>query len=99
MRGELLRQLEMPATDRLAATFLEFDVDAGVRALSAYDRWLGMLGDDAVRAELASLTREEGDRSRAFRTARRHADELQNGLLALLFETPLLPLVREYGIF
>jgi hypothetical protein len=99
IRGELLRQFEMPATDRLAEVFLEFDPDAGVRAMSAYDRWLGMLGDDDLRAELSSLTRDEGDRNRAFRTARRDADDLQNGLLALLFETPLLPLVREYGIF
>lgn len=96
---ELLRQFDRPASDRLAEVFLEYDVDAGVRALSAYDRWLGMLDDDDVRAELAALTRDEGDRNRAFRTARRHADELQNGLLALLFETPLLPLVREYGVF
>lgn len=99
IRGHLLDQLAAPATDRLAAVFLEFDVDAGVRALGAYDRWLGMLGDDEIRAELASLTREEGERNRAFLAARRHAHELQNGLLALLFETPLLPLVREYGIF
>jgi predicted nucleotidyltransferase len=99
IRGELLRQLDRPATDRLAEVFLEFDPDAGVRALSAYDRWLGMLGDDDVRTELEALTREEGDRNRAFRTARRHADDLQNGLLALLFETPLLRLVREYGVF
>jgi hypothetical protein len=99
IRGELIRQLDQPATDRLAEVFLEFDPDAGVRALSAYDRWLAMLGDDDVRAELSSLTRDEGQRNRSFRTARRHADELQNGLLALLFETPLLPLVREYGVF
>jgi len=96
---ELRRQLDQPATDRLAEVFLEFDPDAGVRALAAYDRWLGMLADDEIRTELAGLTREEGDTNRAFRTARRHADELQNGLLAVLFEGPLLPLVREYGIF
>ena len=35
--------------------------------MGAYDRWLGMLGDDDVRAELSSLTRDEGDRNRAFR--------------------------------
>jgi predicted nucleotidyltransferase len=99
IRGELLRQFELPATDRIAEVFLEFDPDAGVRALAAYDRWIGMLADADVRAGLAALSRDEGDRDRAFRTARRHADELQNGLLALLFETPLLPLVREYGIF
>jgi hypothetical protein len=96
---ELRRQLDQPATDRLAEIFLEFDVDAGVRAMAAYDRWIGMLADDDIRAELATMTREEGDANRAFRTARRYSDEVQNGLLALLFETPLLPLVREYGIF
>lgn len=96
---ELRRQLDQPATDRLAEVFLEFDVDAGVRALAAYDRWVGMLADDEIRAELATLSREEGDRNRSFRTARRYSDDVQNGLLALLFETPLLPLVREYGIF
>jgi predicted nucleotidyltransferase len=96
---ELRRQLDQPATDRLAEVFLEFDVDAGVRAMSAYDRWIGMLGDDAIRAELAGLTRDEGDANRSFRAARRLSDDVQNGLLALLFETPLLPLVREYGVF
>ncbi len=98
VRGELLRAFALPATDRLAEAFLEFDVDAGVRALAAYDRWVGMLDDDETRAELAALTRDEGERNRAFRQARRHSDDLQNGLLALLFESPLLPLVREYGV-
>src|SRR5690606_13903597 len=70
---ELRRRLDQPATDRLAEVFLEFDVDSGVRALSAYDRWIGMLDDDEIRAELATLTREQGDANRAFRTARRHA--------------------------
>jgi hypothetical protein len=97
--AELRRQLDQPATDRLAEVFLEFDVDAGVRALSAYDHWVGMLADDDIRAELSDLSREAGDANRAFRTARRYAGDLHNGLLALLFETPLLPLVREYGIF
>lgn len=31
--------------------------------------------------------------------ARRRSDELEQGLLALLFETPLEKLVREYAIF
>jgi hypothetical protein len=30
---------------------------------------------------------------------RRHATELHRGLLVLLFDTPLLPHVREHGIF
>ena len=50
-RAYLAAQLAAPATDRLAAAFLDCGVrDAGVRALSAYDRWLGVLDDpDAPR--------------------------------------------------
>jgi hypothetical protein len=37
--------------------------------------------------------------SQTFVDVRRLAADLQNGLLALLFETPLAPAVREYAIF
>jgi hypothetical protein len=98
--GFLRAQLAAPATDRLAHAFRSYAAeDAGVRALGAYDRWLGLLADAAVRAELEELTREDAERSTALREARRLGDELQAGLLALLFDTPLRALVREYGLF
>ena len=99
-RAYLAAQLAAPATDRLAAAFLDCDArDAGVRALSAYDRWLGVLDDPQRRAELESLTKETAHTSPVFRDVRRHATELHRGLLVLLFDTPLLPHVREHGIF
>jgi hypothetical protein len=92
--------LEMPSIDRIASTFLELDAaDAGIRAVGAYDRFLGMLGDSAIREELEQLSRSEAQHSDAFQEGRRLGDELEQGLLALLFETRLEPLVREYGIF
>jgi hypothetical protein len=91
---------EMPSVDRIAWAFLELGaVDAGVRSISAYDRFLGMLGDRAIREELEQLPRREALGSTAFLEGRRLGDELEQGLLALLFETRLEPLVREYGIF
>ena len=99
-REFLAAQLAAPATDRLAAAFLDCDArDAGVRALSAYDRWLGVLDDPERRGELESLTKETAHESPVFRDVRRHATELHRGLLVLLFDTPLLPHVREHGIF
>jgi hypothetical protein len=99
-RAYLADQLAAPATDRLAAAFLDCDArDAGVRALSAYDRWLGVLDDPVRRAELESLSKETAHTSPVFRDVRRHATELHRGLLVLLFDTPLLPHVREHGIF
>ncbi|HET6509361.1 MAG TPA: nucleotidyltransferase domain-containing protein [Baekduia sp.] len=96
----LARQLALPATDRVADAFLAAGQhDAGVRCLGAYDRWTGMLGDPAVRDELSALDRETASASPTFREVRRLAAELQNGLLALLFETPLAPAFREYAIF
>jgi hypothetical protein len=100
MRPFLVSRLALPPTDRLAAAFLDCDVpDAGVRALGAYDRWIEMLCDEAVRAELNAIPRSDVDTSLAYQEGRRLAEELEQGLLALLFETPLASLVREYGIF
>jgi predicted nucleotidyltransferase len=99
-REYLAAQLAAPATDRLAAAFLDCGArDAGVRALSAYDRWLATLDDEERRGELESLTKETADTSPVFREVRRHAAELERGLLVLLFDTELLPHVREHGIF
>src|SRR5215207_1409668 len=99
-RAYLAAQLAAPATDRLAAAFLDCGArDAGVRALSAYDRWLGVLDDEARRGELEGLTKETAPASPVFRDVRRHAAELERGLLVLLFDTELLPHVREHGIF
>jgi hypothetical protein len=100
MRDVLVAQLRAPATDRLAAAFAAYDLlDTGGRALGAYDRWLGMLDDDVTRAELAAVRRETADASEAYADVRRAGRELESGLLALLFETPLVVLVREYGVF
>jgi len=100
VRPFLVDQLARPATDRLADAFLATGlVDAGVRCLAAYDRWLGLLGDAAVREELAALDRRSARGSATFVDVRRLASDLQNGLLALLFETRLAPAVRVYAIF
>jgi hypothetical protein len=99
-REYLAAQLAAPATDRLAAAFLDVGArDAGVRALSAYDRWLAVLDDEPRRAELEQLTKDRAHESAVFRDVRRHAAELERGLLVLLFDTELLPQVREHGIF
>ena len=99
-REFLAAQLAAPATDRLAAAFLDCGAhDAGVRALNAYDRWLAVLDDDERRGELERLTRDDAPASDVFREVRRHAGELERGLLVLLFDTELGPHVREHGIF
>jgi hypothetical protein len=100
VRPFLCEQLALPATDRVAGAFLAAGLlDAGVRCLGAYDRWTGMVADAAVREELAGLDRATAMSSATFVEVRRLAAELQNGLLALLFETSLAPAVREYAIF
>ena len=100
IRPFLRDQLATPVTDRVADAFLsEAMADVGARTLSAYDEWLALLGDRQSRAELESLTRENAKSSSTYRLARRLADDLEQGLLALLFESSLRPVVRDYGIF
>lgn len=96
----LAEMLQRPSIDRIAWAFLELDAaDAGVRAIGAYDRFVGMLGDSDERKELERVSRDEAGESNAFKEGKRLGADFQQGLLALLFETRLEPLVREYGIF
>lgn len=97
----LLAQLLQPPTDRIASAFLQYDaVDAGVRTLGAYDRFLALLDDPARRAALEGLTRERAREDETFQECRRLGREIQQGLSALLFERePLRRLVRQYGVF
>jgi hypothetical protein len=100
MPAFLGRQLACPPTDRLAAAFIQQDaVPEGVRALGAYDRWIGLSQHPEVRAELATLGEFNRDESELFAQIREIGDELQRGLLALLYETGLSPLTRQYGLF
>jgi hypothetical protein len=100
MPSFLSRQLTAPPTDRLAAAFMREDAVAeGARALRAYDRWIGLLGDASTRAELAALREADRESSPLFAQVREIGDELQRGLLTLLYETRLSPLTRWYGLF
>jgi hypothetical protein len=86
--------------DRIAWAFLELGaVDAGVRAMGAYDRFLGILDDSDARKELEHMPRDQASKSAVFQTGKRLGADFEQGLLALLFETRLEPMVREYGIF
>lgn len=96
----LEREFEAPSIDRVARAFLDLDaVDPGVRAVRAYDAFIGLLNDPEARGELERLSRDEAMGSDVFKQGKRLVKDFQQGLLALLFETPLEPLVREYGIF
>lgn len=101
MLDALAAEFAAPATDRVAAAFLRYEaIDLGVRVLAAYDRVLALLDDPDVRAHLATLTDDDAPRSAAFAELRRLADQIQAGLLSLLFDDRrLAPVVREYAIF
>ena len=101
MSAFLTREFEVPATDRVAAAFERYDaLDAGARALLAYDRFVAMLDDPDARAQLSALTEDVASYSPIFGEARQLADQVQAGLLSLLFDDLRLAAVtREYGIF
>ncbi len=100
MREFLVDQLTAPATDRLAFAFLEWGVpDPGARFFDAYDRWIGLLNDKEIRAELNTVTPGDADDSAAFREVQGIGRDLDRGLLALLFDTDLEPISRQYGVF
>jgi hypothetical protein len=101
MRGFLEERLAMPPTDRIAQSFLDHQAsDAGARTLGSYDEFVGRMNDVDFRRALQDVTRENADDSSAFSDVQRLGRELEDGLLALLYETRYLPeVVREYAIF
>ena len=101
MREFLKNELEVPPTDRIARSFMENGAyDAGARSLGAYDEFVGRMNDGDFRQALKGVTRETAPDSTAFSEAQRLGRDLEEGLLALLYETQYLPgVVRDFAIF
>lgn len=101
IRDYLEEQLNMLPTDRIAKSFLVHDaIEPGVRTFGAYDEFVGRMDDPEFRDDLASVVRDNSGDSAAFADVQRLGRELQDGLLALLYETRELPqVVRDYAIF
>jgi hypothetical protein len=97
----LAEQFDATPIDRIAACFLRHErADSGVRTMLAYDAFLAILEDDGARAELESLPHEGRAGSEVYQRAKGLGDEIREGLLSLMFETPdLYAMVREYAIF
>ncbi len=102
MLDHLVSRMELPPLDRIADAFLDHGgVDSGVRALQAYDEFLGILDDPSSRAELQRLGHDD-DRagSELWARIRDLGDTFEAGLLSLLFDDPELGrLTRQYLIF
>jgi hypothetical protein len=101
MRDYLEDQLELVPSDRIAQCFLVHGaIEPGARTFGAYDEFIRLMNDEAFRLELSGVVRRTSTKSAAFEDVRRIGRDLQDGLLALLYETDTLPrVVRDYAIF
>lgn len=96
----LAEQFSMPPTDRVADAFLRYDATAqGAEALAAYDRFLALVDDDEVRAELSALdSRIAAGASPHWREVAELGATIERALLELLFETGLGPVTQRYAV-
>jgi hypothetical protein len=93
------RQFSVPAIDRLSAAFLDYGaIDEGARTMLAYDRWIDLISRAEVRRELQELTEETRRSSALFAQIKDIGDDLDRGLIALMFETGLAGVARKYAI-
>lgn len=101
MAGYLGQRMSVPPLDRIADVFVDHGaVDAGVRSLSAYDEFLGILDDGDQRARLSELSADDAAQSPLFERVTELGKEFEGGLLALLFDDPeLRRRMREYIVF
>lgn len=75
-------------------------LDAGVRSLSAYEEFLGILDDGDKRGQLSELSAEQAAESPLFERVTELGREFEDGLLVLLFDDPeLRRKMREYIVF
>jgi hypothetical protein len=96
----LARWFDAPALDRISTTFLFAGLpDAGVRALSAYDRWIELMAHRDIRAELAQITYATRDASVLYSEIKDLGRVFEDALGALLFSPLLGRLTRTYVIF
>jgi len=96
----LAEQFALPPTDRVADAFLHCGTtDQGAETLAAYDAFLALLDDDAVRAELSAIDgRAAADASPRWREVAVLGGTIERALLALLFETELGPVTQRYVV-
>lgn len=96
----LAEQFALPPTDRVADAFLRYGAAAqGAEALAAYDAFIALLDDDAVRAELGALdSRAAAAASPRWREVAELGATIERNVLALLFGTELGPVTQRYAV-
>ena len=101
MLDYLDERMSAPPLDRIADAFVDHGaIDAGVRALGAYDAFLSILDDPQQRSTLKELDIGQAADSPVFSRVAELGKEFEAGLLSLLFDDPeLLRWVREYLVF
>ena len=100
MLGFLEAQLALAPTDRLASAYLHYgQLDHAAAALVAYDQFLQLLDDGAVRAELNSIDGAPAAASSPhFDSVARLGVSLDQALLGLLFSPALARWTRDFAI-
>jgi hypothetical protein len=100
MPSFLAQRLELPAAERVAASFLANGAARiGGDGLLAYSEFLSRLDDEAWRTELAALPYEKRAESAAWSEAKAFGERFESALTRLLFDTPLAESTRAYSIF
>lgn len=97
----LVDQFGRPPADRVADAFIHYEqLEAAQRVFAAYDRFLELLGDEDRRNTLDAIKdRAEADGSEAFQAAVAIGNDVQEGLLDLLFSPGLSGATRSFAIF
>jgi hypothetical protein len=91
MLDYLDERMSVAPLDRIADAFVDHQaLDAGVRALSAYDMFLAILDDREQRLALKELDVERASDSSVFARVAELGREFEAGLLSLLFDDPEL---------
>jgi len=88
--------------EKLADALLTYEEsnDTALKIFNAYDEFLAILDQDAIRKELEDLTAENAGTNETFHKVRTISNDFQEGLNQLFFKNRHLgPLTMKYGVF
>jgi Nucleotidyltransferase domain len=99
MRPFLSDRFELRPTNRVASAFYEYGLyDDGARALQAYSDFLAILNNADDRSALDAMEKDAREDSQLWQRVRLSGRRFHSSLTALLYDSDLGPITREYAV-
>lgn len=102
LQDHILRRVAAKPLDVMARAMIEYRIDSQIakEMFTAYDEFLGMMGDTKKRLHLRELKAEDSRKDPIFKEVQNCSERFSKALNQVFFENDQLrPLTQKYGVF